>query len=542
MPPKHHGYPSPAILIAVLSAIPLAACGGGDGSVDLAARASAEQQCTHLAAADFRDTKLLKIAHHAAGAFVTPTSTTIPAVPAFCQVSASLQPSAASDIRVEVWLPAEGWNGKYLGLGNGGYGGSLDYNALAQGLARGYAVAHTDMGTAPSTATDGSPLLNHPEKWLDWGYRSTHLMTLFAKDVTSRYYVRSPARSYFLGCSTGGGQGIHEATRFPEDYDGIVAGAPGNNRLGAHQAVLWSWAASKVSPEAALPAAKVTLLADSVMAACDSLDGVKDGIVSRPEKCNFNPAVLQCSGADNASCLTAAQVATVSKIYTDPRNVVTGEQIFTAPLPGSEASWGMYTSAAAPGSPVPFGAIFNWVFGKDWDWRTFDWGQDVATMESTLGQMVSAVNPDMKAFRDRGGKLITYQGLADALKPPLELGRYLQSVESATGQGSSFLRLFYVPGMGHCRGGAAPNAFGNDLTSNSVAPGDPTRDLLTALEQWVEQGAAPERIVATQFSGSDPSTRTVVRTRPLCAAPLVAKYKGSGNPDVESSFTCASPD
>jgi feruloyl esterase len=163
-------------------------------------------------------------------------------------------------------------------------------------------------------------------------------------------------------------------------------------------------------------------------------------------------------------------------------------------------------------------------------------------MESTLGQMVSAVNPDMKAFRDRGGKLITYQGLADALKPPLDLGRYLQSVESATGQGSSFLRLFYVPGMGHCRGGAAPNAFGNDLTSNSVAPGDPTRDLLTALEQWVEQGAAPERIVATQFSGSDPSTRTVVRTRPLCAAPRVAKYKGSGNPDVESSFTCASPD
>jgi feruloyl esterase len=242
-------------------------------------------------------------------------------------------------------------------------------------------------------------------------------MTLFAKDVTSSYYGRSPAKSYFLGCSTGGGQGIHEATRFPEDYDGIVAGAPGNNRLGAHQSVLWSWAASKASSESALPAAKLTLLADSVTAACDSLDGVKDGIVSRPDKCNFNPAVLQCSGADNASCLTAAQVETVNKLYTDPLNLVSGEQIFTAPLRSSEANWGLYTSAATAGSTVPFGAIFKWVFGKDWDWRTFDWGQDVTTMESSLGQMVNAVNPNMKAFRDRGGKLIIYQGLADALKP-----------------------------------------------------------------------------------------------------------------------------
>lgn len=522
--------PSPALLTAILFV------------VAPAASASAEQKCTQLATSAFRDAKLLKIAHHGAGTFVTPANATVPKVPAFCQVSASLHPSTDSDIRVEVWLPAEDWNGKYLGLGNGGYGGSLDYNALAGGLARGYAVAHTDMGTAPSTSTDGSPLLNHPEKWLDWGYRSTHLMTLFAKDVTTRYFEKSPARSYFLGCSTGGGQGIHEATRFPQDYDGIVAGAPGNNRLGAHQSVLWSWAASKTSPASALPAAKLTLLAGSVMAACDPIDGVKDGIVSRPDQCNFNPAALQCSGADSASCLTAAQVATVNQIYTNPRNLVTGEQVFTAPLRGSEASWGVYTSAAAPGSAVPFGAIFNWVFGKDWDWRTFDWGQDLANMASSLGEMVNGVKPDMKAFRDRGGKLITYQGLADSLKPPGELVRYLESVELATGQSASFVRLFNVPGMGHCRGGAAPNAFGNDLTNNSVAPGDPTRDLLTALEQWVEKGVAPERIVATQFSSSDPSTRTVVRRRPLCAAPLVAKYNGSGDPDVESSFTCSSTD
>lgn len=526
----------------MLAAVPLASCGGGADAVAVLPSPAAEQQCTQLATHAFSDAKLLKIAHHAAGAFVTPTNATIPAVPGFCQVSASLQPSTDSDIRVEVWLPAAGWNGKYLGLGNGGYGGTLDYNALAQGLARGYAVAATDMGTAPSTATDGSPLIKHPEKWLDYGYRSTHLMTLFAKDVASKYYAKSPAKSYFVGCSTGGGQGIHEATQFPEDYDGIVAGAPGNNRLGAHQSVLWSWAASKVSPESAVPAAKLTLLANSVVAACDSLDGVKDGIVSRPDKCTFNPAVLQCSGADNASCLTAAQVTTVNAIYAGPRNLVTGEQIFPGPLPGSEASWSLYTDAATPGATVPFGAIFNWVFGKDWDWHTFDWGQDVITMRSSLGPMVNAVNPNVKAFRDRGGKLITFQGLADSLKPPGDLWRYLQNVESTTGQSSSFVRLFNVPGMGHCRGGSAPTMFGNDLTANSVAPGDPTRDLLTALEQWVEKGVAPERIVATQFSGSDPSTRTVVSTRPLCAAPLVAKYKGSGDPNVESSFTCAAPD
>jgi feruloyl esterase len=534
--------PSRAVFLAMLSAVPLASFGGGGESVDDLRAASAQRQCAQLVTLAFSDAKLLKIAHHSAGAFLSPAKTTTTAVPAFCQVSASLQPSRESDIRVEVWLPAAGWNGKYLGLGNGGYGGTLDYNALTQGLVRGYAVAHTDMGTAPSTPTDGSALLDRPEKWLDWGYRSTHLMTLFAKEVTSRYYSKSPAKSYFLGCSTGGGQGIHEATRFPGDYDGIVAGAPGNNRLGAHQSVLWNWAASKVSPESALPPAKLSLLAGSVVAACDGLDAVKDGIVSRPDKCNFNPAALQCSGADNASCLTAAQVTTVNKIYTNPQNRITGEQIFTAPLRGSEANWGLYTGATTPGATVPFGAIFNWVFGKDWDWRTFDWGRDVLTMEGTLGKMLNAVDPDMRAFRDRGGKLITYQGLADALKPPGELVRYLQDVERSTGQSSSFVRLFNVPGMGHCRGGSAPNVFGNDLTNNSVAPGDPTRDLLTALEQWVEQGVPPERIVATQFSGSDLATRTVVRTRPLCAAPAVAKYTGTGDPNVESSFICAAPD
>ena len=178
--------PWPALLTAMLFVAPPAARGGGTDIADFAPRASAEQKCTQLASIAFRDAKLLKITHHGAGAFVTPAKTTVSKVPAFCQVSASLHPSTDSDIRVEVWLPAEGWNGKYLGLGNGGYGGSLDYNALVGGLARGYAVAHTDMGTAPSTSTDGSPLLNHPEKWLDWGYRSTHLMTLFAKDVTTR--------------------------------------------------------------------------------------------------------------------------------------------------------------------------------------------------------------------------------------------------------------------------------------------------------------------------------------------------------------------
>lgn len=527
--------------ILALAAL-LSACGGSDNdaaeSTPPPAALTKEQICQQTASAAMPDATLTTVQHYAQGDFTTPTNAVIADVPSFCRVAATLRPSPDSDIKVEVWLPAENWNGKYLGLGNGGFAGALNFPSLAAGLRRGYAVAHTDMGTAP--AGDGTPLQNHPEKWIDWGYRSTHLMTLLAKDTVNKYYSKGPAKSYFFGCSTGGGQGLHEAQRFPADYDGIVAGAPAHNRVSTHTSVMWSWAASRVDAASALPAEKRTLLSNAVLAACDAADGLVDGIVSRPEACTFSPRALQCTAADAPDCLNASQVVAVEKIYAGPKNTATGAQIFPGLFRGSESQWGFLTAPADPGALPPFGGIFTWVFGSNFDWRSYDYGKDAIAMENALGAATAAVNPDLKEFRARGGKIISYQGLADVIVGPGEIPRYLQQVESTTGQTGTFMRLFNVPGMGHCSGGAAPNVFGNTLTAAPFA-GDPNRDVLTALERWVENGTVPTRLVATQYSNGNPTTGTVVRTRPICPYPQVARYNATGDANLETSFTCAAP-
>jgi feruloyl esterase len=522
----------------------LAACGGDDDDDAPAApplpALTQEQLCEQVAQTAFPDATFTNVQHRPQGDFTTPANTVIADLPSFCQVSATLKPSPDSDIKVEVWLPAENWNGKYLGLGNGGYAGTLDFPTLAAGLRRGYAVAHTDMGTAPATALNGTVLQGHPEKWLDWGYRSTHLMTLLAKETVNKYYMEAPAKSYFVGCSTGGGQALHEAQRFPDDYDGMVVGAPGHNRVGVHTSIMWSWAAAKADQASALPTEKVTLLSNAVLEACDDIDGVRDGLVSRPDQCAFNPRTLRCQAGDAANCLTESQVATVEKLYSGPTNTATGEQLFPGLLPGSESQWSQYTAPAAPGEQPLFGAIFTWVFGPDFDWRAFDYGNDYLAMENALGATVNALDPDLRAFRDRGGKIVAYQGLSDVIVAPGEVVNYFESVENTTGQTGSFMRLFNAPGMGHCSGGNSPDVFGNRLTSAPFA-GDPSRDILTALERWVENGEAPDRLVATQYSNNDPATGTVVRTRPLCPYPQVAQYNGSGDTNDEASFSCVVP-
>jgi feruloyl esterase len=464
----------------------------------------------------------------AAGSFTPPSGAAIADVPAFCRVQARLRPSADSDIRVELWLPERGWNGRFLGLGNGGYAGALNYPALAAGLKRGYAVAHTDMGTAPTNPADaGEALIGHPDKWLDWGHRSTHLMTMLSKSVVQAYYQKPASKSYFVGCSTGGGQGLHEAQRYPYDYDGIVAGAPGHNRVATHQNVLWAFAATQRDQASYIPRETFDALAASARKSCDGADGLVDGLISRPDLCK-----------PDLSILTPPQAEAMRKLYAGPTNLATGERIFPGAMPGSEAN--MVQAAPPPNQRSPYDGIFKWVFGADWDWRTFDFGADADRMKALLSDKLDATNPDLSAFRQRGGKIVAFHGLADALVPPGETALYVDAVKSGLGETDSFLRLFYVAGMGHCRGGDAPNMLGNDLQSNSPYPGDPERDALGAVQAWVEQGRVPQKLIATQFEGNTVDGAKV-RDRPLCVYPQVARYLGSGDPNAASSFRCESP-
>jgi Tannase and feruloyl esterase len=472
----------------------------------------------------------------AAGEFITPTGAKIPGLPAFCRVAARVTPRPTSDIKLEIWLP-EQWNHKFLGTGNGGMGGAIDYHALADGLLRGYAVANTDMGT--SAGIDS--MIGNFDKIVDFGHRSTHVMTVLAKVVISRFYAASPTHSYFRGCSTGGGQGLHEAQRYPDDYDGILAGAPGANRVPAHLAYQWAYAATHRDLTTYLPPEKRKLWADRVMVACDGLDGLKDGLIVRPDKCTIDPAEMQCQGKDATDCLTAGQVDALRKIYAGPRHAVTGEQLAPGYLHGTEL--GFSSERPTPTSQPPFPFPFQWLWGKDWNWRTFNFGTDADVMRNALNFAVDATNPDLEAFAAHGGKLILYQGLADNIQIPGAVAAYLERVEATMpGQSSRFIKLFQAPGMGHCGGGSGPNVFGNlNPAFPPSLPPDPANDLMAALEQWVEKQREPLQVIATKFAGNLPTGR-IERTMPLCAWPKVSRFNGSGNVNDAASFHCANPD
>jgi feruloyl esterase len=527
-------------VLAFLSFI--AGCGGSDSDTTNTSQAeintsttlSEVAACESVSKLAISDTTFTTVKNQPAGDFTPPQGAVLSGLPGFCRIAATAKPSAASNIRIEIWMPSKNWNGKYLGLGNGGLGGSIDYKALSLGLARGYAVAHTDMGTSPNADT----LIGQPERWIDYGHRSTHLMTTMAKEVIQSYYGKNASYSYFYGCSTGGGQGLHEAQRYPADYNGIVAGAPGHNRTGTHTDIFWNFVVTRGS--AYLPQSKLNLLKKTATAACDGADSVTDGIINAPEKCNFNPQVLQCSGADSDSCLTADQVKAAQSIYAGPVDTVTGKQIFPGPAPGSETGWGLGVTAPAANERAPFDAIFKTVFGPAWDWKTFDFSQDMTTMDTALGPMVNALNPDLNSFNSLGGKIISFVGLTDPILSYKEPQRYFERVEQTMpGQSAKFARLYFAPGMNHCSGGDGPNVFGNDL-SQSPWPTDPKRDLLAALETWVEKGSAPDSLIATKFVG-DNTKNAVLMSRPLCAWPKVIKYKGAGDPNSEDSFICSNP-
>ncbi len=416
-------------------------------------------------------------------------------LPAFCRVVTAARPSSDSQIGIEVWLPVEGWNGRALGTGNGGFAGKISYNSLANGLKLGYAVANTDMGMAVPVGADASVFIGRPDRWRDWGYRATHEMTLTAAALIQAYYGHGAAHSYFSGCSTGGEQALMEAQRFPNDYDGIVAGAPANNRTGVHLSILWNYMAVERDESAYLPAAKLAVLHQAVVKACNMND---------PLNCTFDPGTLLCKGSDSADCLSAAQVETARRVYAGPVDPANGRSWYPGAPRGSELDWTKFGPAPGQQSDPPFAPIFKWVFGADWDWHSFNLSNGPKLMEQKLGKDLNATDGNLNRFRSHGGKLIAYHGLADYLVVPGEALRYRTALLNRTkGNLDEFYRLYFIPGMSHCGGGTGPSSV----------------DTLTPLVDWVEKNVAPEDLTGI---------RGEMRTS-ICAYPKVCSGTYSMN-------------
>jgi feruloyl esterase len=457
-----------------------------------------------------------------------------PAAATTCASLAGLTPTSDSNIKLEVWMPYSGWNGRFVGTGNGGIAGLMTYFGLGF-LPSNYAVANTDMGTSPA-ATDplaGRVLTGHPEKQIDYGTRSTHLMTVRSKQIIEAFYRERPEYSYFFGCSTGGGQGIHEALQFPGDYDGIIALAPAMNMTHNTAAKVWNYQA--FNGPANITTAQATAITAAIVRQCAGKDGglSSDNFLTDPRNCHWDPASLQCTGgaADAATCLTAPQIAAMRKFYEGPINPRTGKRIYAGRTRGSESNNG-YPAAFASLAKTA-GAPTYWVFGNDFDWLTFDFDHNMDTLDDAMAAKLNANTPDLEEFKSHGGKLLLWHGFADPEVPTLNTIAYYERLVTSETRGGrhddgkrkeglqrtqKFARLFLAPGVAHCSGGPGPDNFG---------------DVISRLVQWVEQGVAPDQIVASKIVNG-----VTTFTRPLCPYPALPRYSGVGDPTKASSFAC----
>lgn len=441
-------------------------------------------------------------------------------LPGFCRVAATLKPSSDSDIKIEVWLPLSGWNGKFLGVGGGGTAGSIVYAGVPLGLTDalrlGYAAANTDAGHDASV--DGGSLsfvLGHPEKLIDYAYRANHEMTVKAKAIVAAYYGVAARHSIFIGCSLGSMQAINEAKRFPEDYDGVIAGALMNPIALFNAAQLWpAWLVAK-DPAKSIPASKVAMIHEAALKACATPVGTNDGLIEEPDRCHFDPGTLLCKGADGPDCLTAPQVELMRQIYAGPVNPRTKESIFIGPAPGAEGELSGMVGARPHSASLE---LYKYAVHQDpnWDWKTMDFDADIALADKVLGPLMH-VDANLKPFFDRGGKLMIYIGWNDYHNPIQVIDYYNAVLKTAGNQAKNSIRLFNVPGMGHCGGGTGCDTF----------------DKVGTMAQWAETGKAAEQIL-----GSHLTDGKVIRTRPLCAYPQAAKYKGTGNIDDAENFVC----
>ena len=461
---------------------------------------------------------------------------------AFCRV----QGVAPASIRFEVWLPVSGWNGRMLGAGNGAMAGAIPYPALRGGVESGYAAVGSDLGH-DGGFYDGRFALGRPDLLADWGHRANHVMTVEARKLIVAFYGRAPAFSYLTGCSGGGRQALMSAQRYPDDYDGILAGDPIINFTRLTMAGrLWAQLAMYREQGGAgyIPATKIPAIARGVVAACDRLDGVADGVIGDPRACRFDPARIQCSGKDGAHCLTAPQVAALRKIYAGAHDSK-GRRLFSGYSPGGElgpGGWAFYLSGDAPYTSSHWayaqGILPSLLYADpDWDMHRIDYDRDVERalnlpiLGETMSRQIDTYDPDLSAFEARGGKLIHYHGWSDPGVPPMNSVRYYETVvaHGAKARGLShdaalkvtrgYYRLFMAPGMQHCTGGPGPDLF----------------DALTPLRLWVEQKRVPELIIARHATDG-----RIDNERPLCPFPHVARWKGKGSTTSAANFACVS--
>ena len=463
----------------------------------------------------------------------------------FCRVQGVIKPSADSDIRFEVWLPTESaWNGKYQGVGNGGFAGSLLYISMARALEGGYAVSATDTGHSGG-ALEAAWALGHPEKIADFGWRGIHEAASVSKGIVQAYYGKAPSHAYFSGCSDGGREALMEAQRFPEDYDGIVAGAPANywtrllsNGIWTEQAI--SRPASWLSPD------KVAIVSKGVLAACHGEGGYLDD----PSQCHFDPSSLVCKAGQTDGCLSEPEAAALRKLYSGAEDSA-GHSIFPGFAPGGEADpggWVLWVTGTEPkqiAGTLIYGFVTGYfgdmVFDKpDWRLDGQSVSDDLAAAGSKTGEAVDSANPDLSAFKAAGGKLIQYHGWSDAAIPPQSSIDYYKEAAAKMGGITgmqSFYRLFMAPGMDHCGSGPGPNAVGG-VYGLPPPSRDPTHDVVAALAHWVEDGAAPETIIATKYREDNP-TNGVEAQRPWCPYPATASYSGQGDRKDATSYNCA---
>lgn len=529
-------------------------------------------QCTNLSSLHLPHTTINTATDNTSGVFTPPGASPITGLPPFCEVTATLTPTSDSSIKVELWLPESGWNGRFLGTGGGGFQGVINYTELANGLLAGFASTNSDLGTGSSgcdplfcgsdgnmgnplaiafgdPAAPSTGLFGHPERIKDFGYRAIHLMTVRGKEIAHAFYGQHAQRSYFAGCSTGGQNALMEAQRFPDDYDGILAGAPAFNRTHLHMAGLSLWQDTHASPGRFIQPGQMTLINQAVLKACVGRDGgaATDQFLTDPRDCHFDPKELLCTGgAVPPACLTADQVTTMRKYYAGTIDPVNGQVINPGAPRGNETdditALGLALQERLP--EAAFDGLFYWVFGPSFgypasavNFANFDFHHAVDTVDDQLAAVLNADSTDLDEFREHGGKLLMYHGWADPLIPSQSSINYFNALvandsygfQEASFRGNdnralqrtqSYARLYMVPGMYHCSGGPGPNTF----------------DALTPLVTWVETGAAPDSLVATKFVNNTPPA--VQMTRPLCVFPKVARYNGSGSTNVAANFTC----